>query len=97
MKEKVKKLLVKELRDIASKIENNTCIITEDDAIDLLDGITHIGISKDDAMKELNMSKSTFYNQMANGIVPKGKKRRGFTELFWFRDEIRNCIERLKR
>ena len=97
MKDNLIKLLSSELRNIADKLDNKTCVITEDDAIDMLDHITHIGISRDDAMKELNMSKSTFYLQMANGVVPKGHKRKGFTELVWFKDEIRKCIRKLIR
>lgn len=97
MKINLVKLLSKELRDIADKLDNGTCVITEQDAVDMLDHITHIGISRDEAMKELNMSKSTFYLQTANGNVPKGHKRKGFTELVWFKDEIRKCIERLTR
>lgn len=95
MKENLIKLLSKELRNIADKIENGTCVLTEEDAVDILDHVTHIGISRDEAMKELNMSKSTFYLQMSNGNVPKGHKRKGFTELVWFKDEIRKCIHRL--
>lgn len=97
MKKYLKNLLLRELKSIVEKIENGTCVISEEEAVEFLDTITHIGISRDDAMKELNVSKSTFYLQTANGIIPKGRKRKGFTELVWFRDEIRKCIERLKR
>lgn len=97
MKEHLTKLIIKELRIIADKMENGNCHLTEEEAVDMLDSITHIGISRDEAMKELNMSKSTFYLQTANGIIPKGRKRKGFTELVWFKDEIRKCINRLSR
>ena len=30
------------------------------------------------------------------GNIPKGRKRTGFKELVWYKDELQKCVERLK-
>ena len=49
-------------------------------------------LSKAQACKYLNMSRSTFDTQIRNGILPKGQKRLGFKELSWTKCDLEKAI-----
>ena len=42
-------------------------------------------------------SKDIFDNMVAMGNIPKGRKEKGKKELVWYKDELQECIKRLKR
>ena len=94
MHEKIKKCISKLLRDTADKIENGTCELSLDEASDIVNILAHEPLSKESACHYLNVSRATFDNLVASGKIPKGKKRRGFKELVWYKDELSNVIKR---
>ena len=91
------KILVKELRKVADSLEAGTCQISIDEAMDIVNMLTHEAISKEEACKFLNVSRATFDLHVSLGNIPKGRKRTGFKELVWYKDELQKCVERLKR
>jgi predicted DNA-binding transcriptional regulator AlpA len=90
------KVLANELRNIADKLEDGTCVISMDTAEDIINMIAHIPLSKTEAYEYLNVSRSTFDNMVALGELPKGRKVKGKKELIWYKDELEECIKRLK-
>ena len=52
--------------------------------------IAHEPLSKEQACDYLNVSRATFDNYIRNGYLPKGRKRKGYNELVWYKDEISN-------
>lgn len=91
------KLLVKVLRDTANKIEANNCDISESEAMEIINTLTHEAVSKESACEYLNVSRATFDLHVSLGNIPKGRKRKGFKELVWYKDELQKCIDRLRR
>ena len=54
-------------------------------------------LSKYQACKYLNMSRSTFDKYVREGKIPKGKKEAGFKEIFWNESELRAlCLHKNK-
>ena len=47
-----------------------------------------VPISKEQACSMLGISRSTFDARVAAGQLPKGRHRRGFKELIWFKNEL---------
>lgn len=90
-------LLATELRNIADKIESGTCEMTPEEAMNILDLVSHEAMSKEQACDYLNISRATFDLHVSLGHIPRGRKRRGFKELIWYKDELRKCIDSLKR
>ena len=78
-------MLAKELRHIADKLESNTCDIGEQEAIDIINIIAREPMSKQSAAEFMNMSIPTYDLHVAKGSIPKGKKRKGFKELVWYK------------
>lgn len=84
----LKKLVVKLLRETAEKIEAGTCDMTEDEAMELMEVLSHQAMSKEDACIYLNLGRSRFDDLVRDRKIPKGKKRRGHKELDWYKDEL---------
>lgn len=92
----ITKILVKELKHTIDKLEAGTCQISADEAMDIVNMLTHEAISKAEACEFLNVSRATFDLHVGLGNIPKGRKRKGFKELVWYKDELQKCIDRLK-
>lgn len=86
------KLIVKLLRETADKIEDGTCDLSEEEQSDILSLVTHKAISKEEACNFLNISRSKFDNLVRLGDLPRGRKRRGYKELVWYEDELRDYL-----
>lgn len=84
-------MLSKLLRDTADKIDAGNCEIDEQQAMDIMSAISHEPLSKDQACSYLNLSRSRFDDLVREGRIPKGRKRRGFKELLWYKDELERC------
>lgn len=90
------KVLANELRNIADRLENGTCVIDMNAAEDIISMLAHVPMSKTEAYLYLNMSRATFDNKVALGELPKGRKVRGKKELVWYKDELEKCARCIK-
>lgn len=84
------------LIEVGKRFKAGTSEITEDEAIDIFRIVTHEPISREQVCDELNVNNSKFYDLVTLGKIPAGRKRRGFKELYWYRDEIRVAINKLR-
>lgn len=66
-------------------------------AIDFLQLICHKdeAISKCEACQYVGVSRATFDRLVLAGKLPKGRKRKGWTELAWFSKDLDEYIDRL--
>lgn len=90
----LKSLLIKELRNLADKLDAGTTHISEEEAMDILSVVIHQAMSKEEACVYLNCSRATFDNAIRDGLIPKGRKLRGRKELIWYKDELSNVLKR---
>jgi predicted DNA-binding transcriptional regulator AlpA len=88
IKEFLKRQIVKALKETADKIEAGNCELSESEAMDIMSVLSHQVMSKEDACIYMNMSRSKFDDLVREGKLPKGRKRRGFKELVWYKDEL---------
>ena len=92
----LKKLIARTLREIANKIDADTCELSEEQAMDIMSAISHEILSKEEACDYLNLSRSRFDDLVREGKLPKGRKRRGFKELFFYKDELIRAIRNIR-
>ena len=90
----IKNLITKLLRETADRIDAGTCELSDEEASDIVKVLSHRALSKEQACSYLNCSRATFDNAVRDGLIPKGKKRRGFKELVWYEDELSNVLKR---
>ena len=95
MKDTLKNLLVREGRKLLDNIDAGNTNLTEDEAVDLLDMFTHIAVGKQEAQNIVGFQKSRFDDYVRMGMIPKGRKRKHFKDLAWYKDELRHCKESL--
>lgn len=88
MSKLIKSVVSKLLRGLADRVDSDTCELNEKQAIEIMSVIGHNVLSKDEACSYLNLSRSRFDTLVLEGKIPRGKKRRGFKELFWYEDEL---------
>lgn len=89
-----RKLVAKYLREVATKIDAGTSEINEAEAMDILRVISHEPMTREQACRYLNISRSRFNDLVREGRIPKGRKRVGLKELSWWRDELDLCKKR---
>jgi excisionase family DNA binding protein len=56
--------------------------------MDILKAISHEPLSKEQACSYMNLSRSRFDELIREKKLPKGRKRRGFKELVFYKDEL---------
>ena len=88
----LKRVVTKLLRETADKIDSGNCELNEEQAMDIMSVLGHEVLSKDEACNYLNLSRSRFDDLVREGKIPKGKKRRGFKELIFYKDELTKII-----
>jgi hypothetical protein len=88
----LKKAVVKLLKETADKIDSGNCELNEEQAMDIMSVLGHEVLSKDEAYSYLNLSRSRFDDLIREGVIPKGRKRRGFKELIWYKDELKTVV-----
>lgn len=81
------------LLSIVAQIDSGTCQLSDDEAIKTLDMLRRYvnpeeKLSKDQVCSKLEVSRATFDNKVRSGKFPKGKKQRGFKELFWTNKDL---------
>lgn len=95
MQETLKKMLVKLLKEVTEKVETGNCEMSESEAMDLMGVLSHQAMSKDEACSYLNIGRSKFDGLVKDGQLPRGRKRRGFKELRWYRDELDRATNKI--
>ena len=96
MQSPLSKLLSKTIRDTADKFDAGTSELTEEEAMDVLSILSHKVLSKEQACDFVGLKPSQFNLLIATNKLPKGRKRRGFKELVWYEDELRDAITKAK-
>lgn len=76
------------LREVADRIDAGTTDASEEQTLELAKIFLHEPISKERAAIELKISPSRFDALVAEGKLPKGKKKLGWKELRWYLDEV---------
>ena len=62
------------------------------EALSLLYKLTSTELSKIEAAEYIGVSRATFDNYINKGLIPKGRKRQGFKELFWNKNDLDEYI-----
>ena len=96
MNTRIKNIITAMMREVADKIDAGTCELSDTEAMDILSTISHQSMSKEDACIYLNLSRSRFDDLVREGKLPRGRKKRGFKELTWWKDELDDSINKCR-
>ena len=84
----VEKEISRLLRETADKFDAGTSEANEEQMLEGMRIFLHTPISKESAAIELGIHPSSFDKLVAEGKIPKGKKKLGWKELRWYTDDI---------
>lgn len=84
----IKKILADYLRESLYKVEHDQCELTQEQQEELIHLIGKVPLSKAQAFKFLGISRSKFDYLLRCYRIPQGRKRYGFNELVWYKDEL---------
>lgn len=87
----VKKNFVKTLKEITDNIEAGNSEIDEEQAVAIMETVAHKPLSREGSARYLNMSTRRFGALVKAGLLPKGRKRSGFKEKVWYKDELKTA------
>ena len=76
---------------LGRRIKAGKCELSQEQADGIfaeIEKAVDVPISKEQACSMLGISRSTFDARVAAGQLPKGRHRRGFKELIWFKNEL---------
>ena len=93
IKASLTKMVANLFRETANNLDTGNSELSDAEAMDLAELFCHKPISKDTACRHLNMSRSKFDTLVRERKLPKGRKRIGFKELIWYKDELDACIK----
>ena len=65
--------------------------------MDIMEVLCHRSMSKAQACDYLNTSPSNFGAMIRAKQMPKGRKVVGYKEKRWYKDELDDCVKKLKR
>ena len=89
----IKKMILKILKDVYDKIENDTCGLDDDELISLANTLTHVKLNIEQTCKHINCSRATLNRMIFDGRIPKPYKELGGKE-YWYKDELDNYIKK---
>lgn len=96
------KLLRQLLLKLVDDIDTGNTNISEEDTIKACGFINELTrkdekMSKYKAYTYLNVSRATFDNYVAEGLLPKGIKEAGYKELSWYKKDLDKFIKERKQ
>ena len=88
------------LMEFHERIQSGRCLTTKLPNTMMLTFLHHIAnndapISKAAACGYVKVSRATVDRLVKEGRLPKGKKRKGWTELVWYEKDLDKCIDKL--
>lgn len=94
-------ILKKYLLKLVDDLDAGNTNISEEEALKLCGIVKEltrkdIKMSKYKAYTYLNISRATFDNYVAQGLLPKGIKEAGYKELSWYKKDLDAFIEKCK-
>lgn len=84
------------LIEVGNKFKAGTSELTEDEAMTVLSIVVHQPISREEVCDMANVNNTKFYELVGLKKIPAGRKRRGFKELYWYKDEVIKALNKLR-
>ena len=84
------------LKQFIDDIDSGNSNISEQQQEELLSLLLQFNqkeYSKIEAANYIGVSRATFDNYINRGWIPKGRKRQGFKELFWYKKDLDKFVK----
>lgn len=80
-------LLAELLEEIAHRLRSGTCVLTSEEALELVSHIAHISLSKQEVADRYNVSTKTIERKEKDGLIPHSHNL-SVSKKNWYLDEL---------
>ena len=88
---KTKKAIADIFRQIAKRIEDNTCEVDDRELTEIANMLIHRKLNAEQLARHINVSRSTLTRMVTDGRIPHPRKTLG-GDKYWWQDEVENHI-----
>lgn len=92
MSETIKRLLERELGYLLLSLRNESCRMTDSEAMKVIAQAAHQPMNLEEVLAYLEWSEVRFKDYVSRGLMPQGVRRSGEDGLWWYRDEINDRL-----
>lgn len=92
---KTKKVIASIFRQIAQRIEDDTCEVDDRELTEIANMLIHRKLNAEQLARYLNVSRSTLTRMVTDGRIPRPRKTLG-GDKYWWQDEVENHIAEYK-
>ena len=92
---KTKKVIATIFRQIAQRIEDDTCEVDDRELTEIANMLIHRKLNAEQLARHINVSRSTLTRMVADGRIPHPRKTLG-GDKYWWQDEVENHIAEYK-
>ena len=92
---KTKAAIAAIFRQIAQRIEDNTCEVDDRELTEIANMLIHRKLNAEQLARHLNVSRSTLTRMVTDGRIPSPRKTLG-GDKYWWQDEVENHIAKYK-
>lgn len=92
---KTKKVIAVIFRQIAQRIEDDTCEVDDRELTEIANMLIHRKLNAEQLARHINVSRSTLTRMVTDGRIPHPRKTIG-GEKYWWQDEVENHIAEYK-
>ena len=92
---KTKKAIADIFRQIAKRIEDNTCEVDDRELTEIANMLIHRKLNAEQLARHINVSRSTLTRMVTDGRIPHPRKTLG-GDKYWWQDEVENHIAKYK-
>ena len=92
---KTKKVITAIFRQIAQRIEDDTCEVDDRELTEIANMLIHRKLNAEQLARHLNVSRSTLTRMVTDGRIPHPRKTLG-GDKYWWQDEVENHIAKYK-
>lgn len=92
---KTKKAIATIFRQIAKRIEDNTCEVDDRELTEIANMLIHRKLNAEQLARHINVSRSTLTRMVTDGRIPHPRKTLG-GDKYWWQDEVENHIAKYK-
>ena len=93
---KTKKAIATIFRQIAKRIEDNTCEVDDRELTEIANMLIHRKLNAEQLARHINVSRSTLTRMVTDGRIPHPRKTLG-GDKYWWQDEVENSIAEYNR
>ena len=96
MNNSIKLTIIKILKDVLHKVENNECALDDEEVLSIAKNLVHVKLNIEQTCNYISVSRATLNRMIIDGRLPRPKKTLG-GDKYWYQDELDDYLKEHKQ